>query len=454
MGVHVGPEGSHPALPWAVPLPAVSAGRAARVAAAMAFPHRPDAPELPDFSMLKRLARDQLIYLLEQLPGKKDLFIEADLMSPLDRIANVSILKQHEVDKLYKVENKPALSSSEQLCFLVRPRIRNMRYIANLVNADKVAGRTRKYKVIFSPQKFYACEMVLEEEGIYGDVSCDEWAFSLLPLDVDLLSMELPEFFRDYFLEGDQRWVNTVAQALHLLSTLYGPFPNCYGIGRCAKMSYELWRQLEEEEDGETKGRRPEIGHIFLLDRDVDFVTALCSQVVYEGLVDDTFRIKCGSVDFGPEVTSSDKSLKVLLNAEDKVFSEIRNEHFSNVFGFLSQKARNLQAQYDRRRGMDIKQMKNFVSRELKGLKQEHRLLSLHIGACESIMKKKTKQDFQELIKTEHALLEGFNIREGTSYIEEHIDRQVSPIESLRLMCLLSITENGEPQRPELMVPG
>uniref|UniRef100_A0A8D0LNA9 Protein regulator of cytokinesis 1 n=1 Tax=Sus scrofa TaxID=9823 RepID=A0A8D0LNA9_PIG len=134
----------------------------------MAFPHRPDAPELPDFSMLKRLARDQLIYLLEQLPGKKDLFIEADLMSPLDRIANVSILKQHEVDKLYKVENKPAFSSSEQLCFLVRPRIKNMRYIANLVNADKLAGRTRKYKVIFSPQKFYACEMVLEEEGIYG----------------------------------------------------------------------------------------------------------------------------------------------------------------------------------------------------------------------------------------------------------------------------------------------
>lgn len=27
---------------------------------------------------------------------------------------------------------------------------------------------------------------------------------------------------------------------------------------------------------------------------DTDYVTALCSQVVYEGLVDDTFRIKCG----------------------------------------------------------------------------------------------------------------------------------------------------------------
>ncbi|XP_062357498.1 vacuolar protein sorting-associated protein 33B isoform X6 [Cinclus cinclus] len=408
----------------------------------MALAGRHDAPEPPDFGILKRLARDQLVYLLEQLPGKKDLFIEADLMSPLDRIANVSILK-HDVDKLYKVETRPGPGASDQFCFLVRPRVRTMRFIADIVNADKMSGRSRKYKIIFSPQKFYACEMVLEEEGVFGDVTCDEWSFYLLPLDEDIISMELPEFFRDYFLEGDHRWINPIARALQLLNSLYGPFGKTYGIGRCAKMSYELWRDLEEENESEGQGRKPEIGHVFLTDRDMDYVTALCSQVVYEGIVDDTFRIKCGSVDFGPDVTSSDKSIKVLLNSQDKVFSQIRNEHFSSVFGLLSQKSRNLQAQYDRRRGMDIKQMKDFVSQELKGLKQEHRLLSLHIGACEFIMKKKTKQDFQETIKAEHSLLEGFDIRESTSFIEEHIDRQVSPIESLRLMCLLSITENG-----------
>ncbi|XP_075774148.1 vacuolar protein sorting-associated protein 33B isoform X2 [Pelodiscus sinensis] len=292
-----------------------------------------------------------------------------------------------------------------------------MKYVADIVNTDKAAGRSRKYKIIFSPQKFYLCELVLEEEGIYGDVTCDEWAFYLLPLDDDLLSMELPEFFRDFFLEGDQRWTSTVARALRLLNSLFGPFASVAGLGRGAKMVSEVWRELVEESEGDSQARRPEISHVFLMDR--------------------------GGVDFGPDVTASDRSFKVLLNAQDKVFSEIRNEHFSNVFGFLSQKARNLQAQYDRRRSMDIKQMKTFVSQELKGLKQEHRLLSLHIGACESIMKKKTKQDFQELLKTEHSLLEGFDIRKSTSYIEEHIDRQVSPSESLRLLCLLSVTENG-----------
>lgn len=37
----------------------------------MAQTERRDAPELPDFSLLKRLARDQLIYLLEQVSGNK-----------------------------------------------------------------------------------------------------------------------------------------------------------------------------------------------------------------------------------------------------------------------------------------------------------------------------------------------------------------------------------------------
>uniref|UniRef100_A0A3B4B7C4 VPS33B late endosome and lysosome associated n=1 Tax=Periophthalmus magnuspinnatus TaxID=409849 RepID=A0A3B4B7C4_9GOBI len=379
----------------------------------MAAAFRRDAPPQPDFSLLKRLARDQLIFLLEQLPGKKDLFIDADLMSPLDRIANVSTLKQHEVDKLYKVEHKAVVSSS-----------------------DKAVGRVRRYKIIFTPQKFFACEAILEEHGAFGDVSCDQWDFHLLPVDDDIISLELPEFFTDTFLAGDQRWVRTVGSALHLLHSLFGPFSKVYGIGRIAKMVYESFRIQLQTEETRTRGDA-QIGNVFIIDRDVDLVTPLCSQVVYEGLVDDIFRIKCGCVEFSPDVTSSEKSVKVMLNSQDKVFNEIRNEHFSNVFGFLSQKARTLQTAYDRRRGMDIKQMKTFVSEELKGLKQEHRLLSLHIGASEAMMKRKTKQDFQEMLRTEHSLLEGFEIRECINFIEEHINRQVSVLESLRLLCLL-----------------
>lgn len=40
--------------------------------------------------------------------------------------------------------------------------------------------------------------------------------------------------------------------------------------------------------------RRAALYSLKCVSTDVDFVTPLCSQVVYEGLVDDIFRIKCG----------------------------------------------------------------------------------------------------------------------------------------------------------------
>ncbi|NXY39516.1 VP33B protein, partial [Pomatorhinus ruficollis] len=394
----------------------------------MALAGRRDAPEPPDFGILKRLARDQLVYLLEQLPGKKDLFIEADLMSPLDRIANVSILK-HDVDKLYKVETRPAPGASDQFCFLVRPRVRTMRFIADIVNADKMSGRSRKYKIIFSPQKFYACEMVLEEEGVFGDVTCDEWSFYLLPLDEDIISMELPEFFRDYFLVSGILWWGD--------STILSPVPH-WGWGQGAVQR----RCVVSCSAPQPAPRASSISEIMVWPGSEGCTNTGCCAAS-QGFGAPAVQV-AGERWLWALCLQGCTWLGLVAAVLPQVFSEIRNEHFSNVFGFLSQKSRNLQAQYDRRRGMDIKQMKDFVSQELKGLKQEHRLLSLHIGACESIMKKKTKQDFQETIKAEHSLLEGFDIRESTSFIEEHIDRQVSPVESLRLMCLLSITENGE----------
>lgn len=58
-------------------------------------------------------------------------------------------------------------------------------------------------------------------------------------------------------------------------------------------MSYDLWRKLEEEEDSETKGRRPEIGHIFLLDRG-KCCPALSHPWVLEGRGMDNVLAKLG----------------------------------------------------------------------------------------------------------------------------------------------------------------
>jgi len=48
--------------------------------------------------------------------------------------------------------------------------------------------------------QLHVCEMVLEREGVHGYVSCEEFPLDLIPLDRDLLSLEMPHFFRSLYL--------------------------------------------------------------------------------------------------------------------------------------------------------------------------------------------------------------------------------------------------------------
>ena len=48
-------------------------------------------------------------------------------------------------------------------------------------------------------------------------------------------------------------------------------------------------------------------------------MTPLCSQVTYEGLLDDMFGISCACVEFGKEITQKDQPVKVMVNSQDQV---------------------------------------------------------------------------------------------------------------------------------------
>nr|XP_006818336.1 PREDICTED: vacuolar protein sorting-associated protein 33B-like [Saccoglossus kowalevskii] len=398
--------------------------------------------------MLRQIARDQLVHLLEVLSGRKDLVIDPELMRPLDRIAGASLLKQHGVDKIFKLEANRLQVGCDQRIYLVRPRMTTMKLIADHINSDKHESRSRKYKIILVPRKLYVCEMILEQEGVYGDVTFEEFHLDLIPLDRDILSLELPEFFPAYFMHGDQTWLHTVATSLVTIQSLFGTIPNVHGQGRCAKMVEDMMKLIQERQGELKSALNNEIGHLILLDRDIDYVTPLCSTVTYEGLLDEIFGIKSGFCEFDKDVTGSDKSTRLLLNCEDNIFEQIRNRHFSNVFEFLSSKAKALQVGFNKRHTLDsVGAMKSFVANDLRGLKQQHKSLAIHIGACEVIMKKKIAMDFERHMKAEHNLLEGVDLKDCHGYIEELICRQFLINIPLKLLCLMSLTQGGLPPK-------
>lgn len=108
--------------------------------------------------------------------------------------------------------------------YITRPTVFMVKLLVEQIKSEKSIEQhqNRLYTVVMVPRKvgsysarcgvllttdtsslfkqLYVCEKILEEEGVYGMVTLENFPFDVLPIDTDILSMELNFFFTSYFL--------------------------------------------------------------------------------------------------------------------------------------------------------------------------------------------------------------------------------------------------------------
>lgn len=100
------------------------------------------------------------------------------------------------------------------------------------------------YHVCHVPASDLLCESILEEHGVYGQVSFHQLALHMIPIDHDLWSFQLPSFFRSIALDGDETPLPWVAKGLVRLQEAFGPFSQIHSIGETAHSVAELYKLL------------------------------------------------------------------------------------------------------------------------------------------------------------------------------------------------------------------
>jgi len=396
----------------------------------------------PDMSALTLLSQANLTSVLNKIPGKKQLILESSIMKPLDRVAKMSDLTRAGVEKVFKFERKPApaLAASQTRTYLISANLIQAKFVADQIS-ESIATNNGKVHVILMPRKLNSIEKLFEEEGLAGCVELHEYCWEFIPLDYDLLSLELSSFFKSQFVSGDLSILPVVARALWGLKSLFGKIPNVFAHGRSVNKLLRL-ENLYNNHFGQSRSKTVEIGNLFIFERDLDWTSCLLSPLTYEGLLEETFGISCGTVEFGPAVTKTESSTKLQLSSMDKMFDKIRNKHFASIFSVLGVTAKQLSAAQAAANTMSVTQMKQFVANDLKTMKTQSRAVALHISASEEIQKQKGSY-FEKQLPVEHSLVSGVNQRENISYIETCM-AQLRPINiPLRLICLLSHCSDG-----------
>ncbi|XP_004239704.1 vacuolar protein-sorting-associated protein 33 homolog isoform X2 [Solanum lycopersicum] len=396
---------------------------------------------------LRDQSQKELITILKNIRGKKCLVIDPKLGGSLSLIVQSSLLKEHGAE-LRHLNAEPVQTDCTKVVYLVRAQLDLMKFICSHIHHDISKGIQREYFVYFVPRRAVVCEKILEEEKIHHLLTIGEYPLYLIPLDEDVLSFELDVAYKEHLVDGDTTSLWHIAKAIHKLEFSFGLIPNVRAKGKASVRVADILNRMQSEEPVNTSETGvPEINTIILLDREVDMITPMCSQLTYEGLLDEFLGINNGAVELDSSimgVQQEGKKIKVPLNSSDKLFKEIRDQNFEVVVQVLRQKATSMKQDYTEMQttNQTVSELKDFV-KKLNSLPE----MTRHINLGQHLTMFTSKPSFLARLDMEQTLVEAESYDICFEYIEEMIHKQEPLINVLRLLILFSITNSGLPKK-------
>lgn len=449
-----------PAL-WSPSTKAESAPPLAQVSSGMAGADRArDAWDGVDLAPLVRLTQDELGRTLDAIPEAKTLLMDPDLAGPLGLVADLAALRQRGVEKMFWMEEadpdtRPVHvhAPTRHLLYLCRPETRWMKTLAAHYAADAAAseGQTHYvYTVALVPHRTERCLHYLRERHLLPAVRVHDLCLEFTVHGPDVLSLEDPGAFADLFLHGDHTALFHASQALMTLQRMWGLFPRIVGKGDLANRLCDLLvRQRREhlatEECAPLSVASQEIDALIVLDRTVDLVTPLCTQLTYLGLIDEVLGIHHGflSVD-ATWVGGTGAPRKMRMDGTDDALLEaLQDDNFAVVGEKLHGIAQRISHDYEGRHSAStVQELRAFVSR-LGSLQTEHASLRLHTHITEHLLQVTQSERFHRVLEIQQNLVGGAPVAPQLHAIDELVDLGAPALDVVRLACLASYVHGG-----------
>ena len=101
----------------------------------------------------------------------------------------------------------------------------------------------------------------------------------LIPLEEDILSLELPNNFAHHMLQDDDTYKVYVQYSIHRLESVYGKIPDKFALG---KVSKTIINRIEnntlniDQSAGNSSNQESEIDALIMMDRDCDLISPFC----------------------------------------------------------------------------------------------------------------------------------------------------------------------------------
>lgn len=181
---------------------------------------------------------------------------------------------------------------------------------------------------------------------------------------------------------------------------------------------------------------------LIVIERDVDPITPLLTQLSYIGIIDDFFK-------FDHSLSSLESKKDIKLNyVTDDIWQEIKYCNFGTIGPTLNKMAKELQSKYDSRHTAEtVGEIKSFVE-SLSTLQENQRLLKMHTLLSSDVLEEvetNPELQFSRILELEQDILSD-NVHSNELYLrlmDLIYENEVPRDKILKLISLIALCKRG-----------
>ena len=363
---------------------------------------------------------------------------------------NITVLDGKEKDLNFVTKFQ-----EETMIYIIKPNKQKFDSILLIHTMLKATIPNLQAFIIFIPCENYDIIKHMKTSHIRGDFHIENLNFDLIPIDLDLLSLEKENSLKEIYIDNDLSSINDLANSVVKLETIFGKIKYKYIKGDYGLKFCNILQDKESESN--IKNTNNEILALLAFDRSVDFITLMTTNYTCEGMIDDNFGINFGRIkvkenmlkeNLSKKQITSDKLITFgLTTTYNPFYCTFRCMHYVDGLKYII-KIREYYKQLveqnkNNKNRVSIEDIKNFTTEINYYMTNIKDSLIMNENIINYITKSLREMDHLKYIEKEQLLLSGDYPNNLHDYYDELLCEKRDLYKLLRLMTLESLTQNG-----------
>ncbi|KAG5891119.1 hypothetical protein JTB14_022232 [Gonioctena quinquepunctata] len=347
-------------------------------------------------SSLQEISKAQLSKLLNINSNTKHLILEPSLIRPLEKVCGVKWLRGNGVDKIFKLEASTPNFNNDTYFYMIYSDTRTFRQVVDQIRSyvDVENPVRNKFHIIIVPRFSCTYENELEELG------------------KPRLIISLGEFSNALLMQYDQL---------------------------C-------------DDRGETDRVDCDFGALIMVDRNMDYSSALLTPGTYSSLLSEVYPVSAGICQNKQEqIEKLDEKCNPIVEKQvvsihldsrlDNVYCDIKNRYFTEVTSVLSSETKQLKNEQMSSKEMALDEIKNYVQTQLQATKARKKIITNHLLGAESIINILGHR-YENQKTIEQNIIRNTDKATNLNFLNELLATENDKFVTLRLFCLIALVQS------------